>query len=479
MLGHDLQSSLFNHPRIPAAIAEMTSLLELDVVAYKDVASFLLESTRSVLKTFRHRDIYDDQADGGSSGSLSINIAPQLTHALQEMELSVTLFAMASKSSVSLPAVRSVTLTEVLDPVQLEMLPAVFPNLDHSLIIDDKTGSLDSNRLVALREKNREAQKTCTWIALDRVVARPSILYALALACPIHHLTLDMMPGLDVDGHRASHHARARIILEDRTPTHLALTNLRLRDGGFSTLDRLNWIFPSGDARSGITHLSLDVDYTNFRTRPGFVERLEAESWETILDTLLTTLETLRLTHVRIVIKSSMYSGPPFSAAVHDGLRSFKFDRFVSSLASTIPSLTHIFITSIGFLHKGKETWETSRAWRVRRPLRRKYGGGEPRRAERRSCDRQGGVACHENNSLDEVPRQARPVYNLTCRGLRELWVYVPSNRKCGGGVGNTNLDQNRKSHSEPTHVVRARRRVCRVRLTSEASFKPVLRFPY
>ena len=82
------------------------------------------------------------------------------------------------------------------------------------------------------------------------------------------------------------------------------------------------------------------------------------------------------MTHVRVVVSCQVNTVSSFCAPIYDGARAFKFDRLVTTLASAIPSLTHISITCGGRSYKyveaecyleEQETWEMSRAWRVRR----------------------------------------------------------------------------------------------------------------
>lgn len=64
------------------------------------------------------------------------------------------------------------------------------------------------------------------------------------------------------------------------------------------------------------------------------------------------------------------------SAAMQDGLSSFKFDRILDMLPNIIPALSYIAITSHGSACKPPlptdpgvyKNWDVSRAWRVGRP---------------------------------------------------------------------------------------------------------------
>ena len=77
-----------------------------------------------------------------------------------------------------------------------------------------------------------------------------------------------------------------------------------------------------------------------------------------------------------MVVSCQVNTVSSFCAPIYDGARASKFDRLITTLASAIPSLTHISITCGGRSYKyveaecyleEQETWETSGAWRVRR----------------------------------------------------------------------------------------------------------------
>ncbi len=191
----DEPSTLFSHPAIPAAISNLTGLQELDLLSSVRVADQILASTHSALKTFRHSDVYGyEPADDVSLSPLT----PHLASTLHEIELPPGFLTAAFRSSTSLPGVRSVTLTAVETLFRLEMLLAVFPHLDRTLVVDDSVYVDDIDRLDALREENRAAhlahkhKARGRWAALDRVATTPLVLYALGLTCPIRHLSLAM-----------------------------------------------------------------------------------------------------------------------------------------------------------------------------------------------------------------------------------------------------------------------------------------------
>ncbi|KAM5541502.1 hypothetical protein V8D89_004692 [Ganoderma adspersum] len=365
---------LFCHRRILSAVAEITSLHELRVVAPTDTAGYFLRSTRSTLKVFRYGDV-----DGDSHEQFPVTVAPQMIPTLQEIAMTFELFELAMKSTphMSLPAVRSVTLTDVFHPFKLDMLLTAFPNLDGTLIIGDHLSTFHHERLLRFRGENRDAQKRHAWKALDRVGAGAVMLYALGLTCLIRHLTLNHAPVLIPRRPQSEASGFARAVLQDSASSRLALVGVRLPLGNSVLGDSLF----AEDTVARLTHLVLNAKYAGPRRvvpipgsgwQPSPVEG-EGLSWDAVLDALVAGLEILRLTCIHVVISCDMeVSWEPYSLTICDGIRLFKFDHLLAALPSAMPSLTHIVITSSGDLSnvetEESETWKTCRAWRVRRP---------------------------------------------------------------------------------------------------------------
>ena len=74
---------------------------------------------------------------------------------------------------------------------QLEVLLRLFPNLDNSL----ELSSLDRDltpavTYPAVRERNKEVQKMCTWPHLDRLTCPSNIAFVLALRCPVRRMDI-------------------------------------------------------------------------------------------------------------------------------------------------------------------------------------------------------------------------------------------------------------------------------------------------
>ena len=274
---------LFCHRRILSAITEITSLHELRVVAPTDTAGYFLRSTRSTLKVFRYGDV-DGPED--PSEHFPVTVAPQMIPTLQEIAMTFELFKLAMDSTphISLPAVRSVTLTDVFFPFKLDMLLMAFPNLDNTLIIADNLHTFDNQRLVHFREENRDAQKKHAWKALDKVAASAVMLYALGLTCSVRHLTLN--PARVPDPRRPEAFGNTQVAVQDSASCRLALVCKRLPLVHLMLGDSLKL---GKDAVARLTHLVLDAKYVSpygFVPHPGWqISSVEEEDilWDDVL----------------------------------------------------------------------------------------------------------------------------------------------------------------------------------------------------
>ena len=90
---------------------------------------------------------------------------------------------------------------------------------------------------------------------------------------------------------------------------------------------------------------------------------------------LLAGLQTLRLTHLHIIIDCDTdCRHGPFSCPIYFGARCFMLDRprVIHTLSAAMRSLTHIFVTASGTAQNvgprgGEGKWEISGAWRTKR----------------------------------------------------------------------------------------------------------------
>ena len=446
--------SLFCDPTVLAAVAKVASLRELNVVAPLHLAAKKLlpkVPRSSALKTLRYSETYD-----GHEGLPScVYVAPWLAATLQEIELPFEFMLRADDSytHISFPAARSLVLKRVCGELDLDILLAMFPNVDRAFIIDDAFLVPDCNLPMADPDENRRrarARKVQPWKSLDRVFADPDMLYSLGLAgdCPVRHLTLSMRRWGDSPSHWPwASTANVPTVLRQHAPTHLALVGISLPDG-FSNLDEMLYPGPKdSDAAStgGITHLVLDAAYRNIRTTPDLIEgmyetphssarwdvllvrqspafpcshfpppfphpRFDSESADVVLfadtsfatvpqDAVLRGLEALpNLTHLRIVVHCEVNLGYSFCSPLYDSARRFKFHRLVAALQSAVPSLTHVFITAAGWSYRDVDARPGGR-----REERERWGASRAWRVRRPSG---GGGTEGGANGLEELSRE-------------------------------------------------------------------------
>ena len=283
----------FSDHRIIAAIAEIGTLQELSIASSKDQANEILRTTCSSLKTFRHRDMYTTLKPQPPYFT-KLAVAPYSLSTLEEVELPSYFCLSMLSSGIILPAVRAATFTDIYEPNMLRIFQAlvVFPNLDRSLIMHDRLhvygAPLSTDELplaAALRTDNRNVQRTRSWTGLARLAGSPLMLHILSLTCPIHHITLNLAPELEVPRPHALDVSCVRSVLAEHAPTHLALVNLRLRlPLGLSILD--DALFPEA-AVARLSHLVLHAECINAhphpQSQPGDALDNGRSSWDTVL----------------------------------------------------------------------------------------------------------------------------------------------------------------------------------------------------
>ncbi|PIL27930.1 hypothetical protein GSI_09965 [Ganoderma sinense ZZ0214-1] len=374
-------SSLLAHPLIVPAVARLTGVEDLALVSSFERANALLRCIRSPLKVFRYGSLYDDLSALrntsliGSSMRLSsirrriamrqemdeeftIEVANHLSDTLSDLEL----------PQVCLPrqpflrlhpgpflAVRSFVLRCVTEPLRLDVLLHILPNLDSSLVVEALplfyNSMRDWQRVETIQEANRFAQERHAWKKLDRVVASPLMLFALGLTCPIRRLTLDLSADENSPSESADAFARHALgsVLRDHAPAHLTIRGLRLPAG----LEHLDDLFSTNNALAGMTHLVVNAEYNSVDDGGKLLWPEEA------LDTLLARIQYSSLTHVHIEITAIIREADPFSGSVYHGIRDLPLERLATQFQLAVPSLYHISVTSRGaVLQSDKELQE-------------------------------------------------------------------------------------------------------------------------
>ncbi|KAI0763090.1 hypothetical protein BD413DRAFT_484537 [Trametes elegans] len=282
--------------------------------------------------------------DSTQLDGLLAHIAPTL----EDLDIRDRSFNPAQKGAVY-PAMRSVMLRCGEDVVpRTDVLVHKFPALDGTLDIGHLIGDLmfDEEERLRLRAENRQRQADERWVSLDRVVGDAFALQVLGLACPVRHIMVDDLY-LDYKDALAD-------VLRDTPPTHLKLS-IRLQDG----IDMFEDLLPL-EVVPRLTHLVLRVMYENPSTDDGFpggdADTIENISWDVFLSTLISCIEHLRLTHLRLVVDfdvdlttdTDRPEPPPYSKDFVRSIRELDHGPTAEALAEAVPTLQQVFIMSGG-----------------------------------------------------------------------------------------------------------------------------------
>ncbi|KAI1786803.1 hypothetical protein LXA43DRAFT_1184911 [Ganoderma leucocontextum] len=363
---------------ILTAAAKLTTLRELSVLSEADshpeVSRRFLTAVRSPLR-YLHIPGHPP-GEGLMSASF---LHDQLAHFASTLEvLDVQYFTLdTSPSSVTTPftAMRSLKTDSIRTFYEVDVLLRLFPNL-RDIFIAYGLVPLDTTEPYAvIRQRNKEAQKTCTWSRLDRVVCTALSAYLMALQCPIHHM--------DISQHISYQNVWLNEPLRVNSPRQLSF-HLVLYDRipGLHTLDE--W-FPPSVAAGGLSHLVVLLAYKVYRAQPTMV-RSDPFSWDQFMDKLIDVMKHLRLTHLRIVFDYDLYQGdePPTQrnrAAFDDDeflnmVRGADLHAAATRFFDAIPTLQYVFLTTCGHTYlptragtdwsqKAHRKWSSSKAWQV------------------------------------------------------------------------------------------------------------------
>ncbi len=230
-----------------ATVVKMSTLRELFIcdAYHREPLLQLLTTLRSPL-----RHLY---LKGYITGDISADF---LNHSLNHFAPTLEILELAdfplytiSPASVitQFTAMRSLKTELVYGFDHLGILLCLFPNLNDTLVL--RALSATGNDYQALRELSKEAQKTCTWPGLDRVVCSVKAAFLLGLQCPVRHMDLEGAMS------RTVHKEYLVEILRHNSPRQLSF-RLEVFDG-LRTLDRL---FPVETADK-LTHLVLLLSF--------------------------------------------------------------------------------------------------------------------------------------------------------------------------------------------------------------------------
>ncbi|KAM5538342.1 hypothetical protein V8D89_007944 [Ganoderma adspersum] len=359
-----------------ATVAKITTLREL--IVYSDWDSYtrkqpgvfhgLLTTLRSPLQHLAVADYETGQISASFLHDHLSHFAPTLT----SLKVEEFLFYI-SPSSVTAPftAMRSLEISSVPRRsrfYRLDVLLRLFPNLDDTLVLRGFTPP--EGEYSAFREQSKEAQKDYTWRSLDRITLSAELAFMMALRCPIRRM--------DIDGpvvHRITPYLADA--LRDSCPRHLLLS---ITFSGHDDLHYLDGMFPPEAADRPLTHLVLfvEINFCRLCRRTGGCADF---SWSRFLDSLVHSMEHLRLTHLRIIVYHRI--PPPGSERKKlEGPRvaSESDEEFAQNVAhdadlrpaairllSTMQTLQYVFLTTCGIrlCCEPWKYWHSSKAWKA------------------------------------------------------------------------------------------------------------------
>lgn len=157
------------------------------------------------------------------------------------------------------PAVRSLTVSALLDLPRLDVLMHMFPSAGLSLslyipeLLYPSVLPSDPQLRAEARIENLAAQNSPgSWTSIGALSCTPTILYLLGLKCPVKILRIvpDDMNGFDTQAKEYISHA-----LRTNLPAKFSLSNLMITDAALV----LDGLFPTGATQS-IRFLDLDIE---------------------------------------------------------------------------------------------------------------------------------------------------------------------------------------------------------------------------
>ncbi|PIL31140.1 hypothetical protein GSI_05836 [Ganoderma sinense ZZ0214-1] len=351
-------------PQLLAAVVKLSTLQELVLYCgyHESHYTKLLTTLRAPLRHLHIKEILQREMTASFVHNTLSHFAPTL----ESLELADFTLDM-SPSSVTTPfsALRSLKSTRIYDFDDLALLLRLFPNLDHALVMEYlRPRSTDHP---TIRERSKEAQKVHAWRGLDHVVMGNTMqAFLFALQCPIrvmdldHTITRSEAEEYLVDVLRHNSPRQLRIILD------------------VSGCD-VAGLFPA-EAADRLTHLFLCLSF-QLECRRGYEGRRDRQPWHQFLDTLVTSVKHLRLTHLRILLLYNVLRerGPPPGDVDPDAVyfaRGEDLHDAGMSFFGKMPTLQYIFLTTGGctILSTGaraarrtpyESRWLTSKAWRI------------------------------------------------------------------------------------------------------------------
>ncbi|KAF7791966.1 hypothetical protein EIP86_002993 [Pleurotus ostreatoroseus] len=277
---------LSSHPRIPSAVAALTSLKSIAFPALNEAASKIIQESRSSLAKVEI-GFWTDEAIGPGD---PIPLLYRFAHCLRD--LSVT-YAEFSQQDIMYTQVE----TLVIDDCRFALaqpLIACFPNLrDLSLWTGQEDEDLEDEEIEEHRQTNVQTQETVRWGYIQHLRGDIRSLYLLGLICQVEHLDVhsafltasraDQLSVLLSNGRASALSIRIRVPGFERTIIDRALrpvkdslmrlivyvnfteeTDLEHRDQANQFIDALSCALD----RSSITHLVVHLSSHDSETDP-------------------------------------------------------------------------------------------------------------------------------------------------------------------------------------------------------------------
>ncbi|KAI1791018.1 hypothetical protein LXA43DRAFT_1182178 [Ganoderma leucocontextum] len=342
------------------AVAKLTTLRELSVPSesgpHPEISHKFLTALRSPLRSL-HVLTYPS-ADRDISASF---LHDQLAHFAPTLEvLDVGDFTLdISPPSVTTPftAMRTLKTGAICGFYQQDVLLCLFPNL-HDIFIPHDLVTTDPYPVI--RQRNKDAQKTCTWWRLDRVVCTALSAYLVAIQCPIRRMDINR---------EVSFKTRCLAeTLRHNSPRQLSF-HIVLWDG----LRMLDGLFPSEGA-GRLSHLVMLVGLEVHREQTTMVHNNDV-FWDPLMDRLIDSMKHLRLMHYYNVYQASSRKTRPNT--VFDGefvniAREADLHPAATRFFDAMPTLQYVFLTTCGHTYllaggswNARNKWSSSKAWQV------------------------------------------------------------------------------------------------------------------
>lgn len=243
-------------PRIPQAIAQLSTLRELVLLGSCRDEDIIVKATQSLpTLTTLHLSLCSLGTPGGDTSTAAVDqyLAP-FAPTLEALTITDATLPLNDRG-MQFPALRS--LSALFDPevLRTDILVQKFPALKDLDVWFSSPPTGGYWRHEASRSANQQWQeRERSWDRLERLIGQPSAIFVLGLTCPVRHLMVEAhIPGED------SREEMAEILLTT-PPSHLKLS-IWLGRYGYT----LQGFFPTEQVQR-LTHLALVIIYDNFKT---------------------------------------------------------------------------------------------------------------------------------------------------------------------------------------------------------------------